>query len=371
MRFRISIVFLLLSGIVLWDGCKEDNPEPINSPTPYEFPQIDGFPTILNIPEDNPTTVEGVRLGRYLFYDGRLSGRTHPDSLMSCATCHKQEYGFDMVLGDPRFPEGRPSGLTGLHTHHHVLPIVNQVYNHEGYFWSGFVREGNIESIVGMTITAEDEIDGEIERTVDLIGSISAYPPLFEEAFGTSEVNYDRISKAIAQFTRTIISSNSRFHRYVRGQAVLSEAEIRGLNLFYSEDADCFHCHGGVSLMTSNLFYNNGKDTIFTDPFDRFSVTSKDSDVGAYKAPSLINCEIRAPYMHDGRFETLEEVIDFYSEGLVYSPSVHPLMKQVNQGGVQLTQQEKDDLIAFLKTLTDHELLTDPALAKPEAMPGK
>jgi cytochrome c peroxidase len=120
--------------------------------------------------------------------------------------------------------------------------------------------------------------------------------------------------------------------------------------------------------MTTNLFFNNAKDSVFIDPFDRYGYTGEDTDIGAYKAPSLINVELRAPYMHDGRFLTLEEVIDFYSEGLVNSEYVHPLMKQSNEGGIHLTQQQKADLKAFLLTLTDQELITDPNFGRPDEL---
>jgi cytochrome c peroxidase len=385
LQWIIAFMAFFAGSIII--SCRGEEAIPkSNLPTPFAFPDIDGFPTMLNIPEDNPTTQEGVKLGRYLFYDGRLSGRIHPDSLMSCANCHLQKRGFECGIDHPKFIDGHPFGLSGKHTTHRMLPLVNLVYNHNGYFWNGFVSEDNIqlgsdyygvpslpeyhqtniESIVWMTIVAEDEINGDIQKTVETISNIPRYPPLFRDAFGSEEVTYDRISKAIAQYARTIISYRSRFHKYVRNKETLTDAELRGLNLFYSEEADCFHCHGGVTMMTSNLYYNNAKDTVFIDQFDRFGVTGELTDLGAYKAPSLINCEVRAPYMHDGRFKTLEEVIDFYSEGLVYSPSVHPLMKQVHQGGVHLTSQEKADLLAFLKTLTDHELLDDPAYSKPD-----
>jgi cytochrome c peroxidase len=120
--------------------------------------------------------------------------------------------------------------------------------------------------------------------------------------------------------------------------------------------------------MTTNLFYNNAKDSIFTDPFDRKSITGDPTDLGAYKAPSLINAELRAPYMHDGRFKTLDEVIDFYSDGLVNTEYAHPLMKQATVGGIHLNDQQKADLKAFLLTLTDHELIVDPALGRPQEL---
>jgi len=207
-----------------------------------------------------------------------------------------------------------------------------------------------------------------------MIRSVEGYPELFRKAFGTEEINLDRISKAIAQFVRTIVSSDSKFDRYLRGEVQLSQSELNGYVLFTTEEgADCFHCHGaaGNPLFTTNLFYNNGKDSVFTDPRDRYSVTGDPNDRGAYKAPTLRNIELTAPYMHDGRYKTLEEVINFYSDSLVYSPYVDPLMHWLSYGGTRLTQKEKEDLKAFLLTLTDETLLTSPAYSRPASFPGR
>ena len=194
---------------------------------------------------------------------------------------------------------------------------------------------------------------------------------MFKDAFGTEEITYDRISKALAQYIRTIISYRTKFHKWLRHEQgiTLDPAEMRGFEFLMSEKADCFHCHGQTALLTTNDFYNNAKDSFFTGPFqdprDRYGVTKDEMDRGAYKATSLINCELYGPYMHDGRFKTLREVVDFYSDHLINSPYVDPLMEWIYYGGTHLTELEKDDLIAFLGTLTDHDLLTDPQYSKP------
>ena len=388
-RFYAFSMVLVMFGALLFYSCatdetNEQQPQSFR-PTPYNLPDIAYFPKELNIPDDNPMTVEGVTLGRYLFYDGRLSGRTDPASLMSCATCHVQEKGFECGIDNPRFPGGKTFGLSGKPTPHYMLPVVNLVYNNNGYFWNGFISRDNpykgsaaygvpskepydyknIESTVWMAITSPHEMNGSIEQTVKTIAGIDMYPPMFKAAFGTEEVTYDRISKAIAQFVRSIISYRSKFHKYLRHEEQLSPSEKRGHDLFFSEDADCFHCHGGSVLMTTNQYYNNAKDNVFNDKTDRYSVTGDPMDMGAYRAPSLLNVELTAPYMHDGRFKTLDEVIDFYSSGLVYSDFVNPLMKAVRYRGVQLSEQDKKDLKAFLMTLTDWELINDPAYACP------
>jgi len=383
-------IFLLLFFL----SCKKEISNPIDNhkTTPYQIKIPKYFPSKLNIPDDNPMTYEGVKLGRYLFYDGRLSGRTLPDSLMSCGTCHVQSSAFECGYNNARFPEGRTFGLTGIPTPHFMMPLVNLVFNHNGYLWNGMINSNNnklgnsnycippitqfhyknLESLVWMAIAAPHELNGSIERTVKTISSIAIYPPMFKAAFGTEEVTYERISKAIAQFVRTLISSNSKFDKYLRGEANLSADELIGYVLFTTENgADCFHCHGGAGniLFTTNLFYNNAKDSIFNDIRDRYFVTGNISDKGAYKAPTLRNIMLTAPYMHDGRFKNIDEVIDFYSSGLVVSQYVSPLMHHVNKGGVQLTQTQKKQLKAFLNTLTDYEFISDTNLSKPIDLP--
>ncbi|NVN96352.1 MAG: cytochrome-c peroxidase [Bacteroidetes bacterium] len=385
----LSYFFFLL--LIFFFACKEDDSEPqpvVTHPTPYNITIPKYFPTLLNIPADNPMTVEGVKLGRYLFYDGRLSGRTQADSLMSCATCHVQANAFEVGMNNPKYPNGKTYGLTGIPTPHFMMPMENLAFNNNGYLWNGLINQNNtnlgsvaygvpalqqyhfknIESLVWMAIAAPHEINGSIDRTVQTIASVPMYPPMFKAAFGTEEINYDRISKAIAQFVRIIISSNSKFDKYLRGETNLTADEIQGYVLFTTENgADCFHCHGGSGnpMFTTNLFYNNGKDSIFSDPKDRFSVTQNNVDKGAYKAPSLRNVMLTAPYMHDGRFKTIDQVIDFYSEGVIMSPYTNPLMHQAINGGVQLTPTEKLQLKAFLNTLTDMYFVTDVRYSKP------
>ena len=391
--YRLLMVVLLTATFLY--SCDPDTPAPVQEgPTAFIFPDVQHFPTQLNIPEQNPMTVEGIELGRYLFYDGRLSGSSHPDSLMSCASCHIQSKGFEVGIDHPKYKDGHPFGLPtenypeGKPTPHYTMHLLNLVYNSNGYLWNGMIHKSNerkgpegyefmgddylsykyLESLVWMSILAEHEIAGSIEKTINLIGSIPMYKPMFTAAFGTDEVNIDRVSKAIAQFVRTIVANRFKFYKYVRREVDLTQQELRGYQLFFSEDADCFHCHSGSLLMTTNEYYNNAKDTVFEDPRDRYAITGDLMNKGAYKAPSLINCEINGPYMHDGRFKSLDEVIDFYSHGLVYSDYVDPLMKYVKENGVQMTSEQKADLKAFLLTLTDHELLNDPKYSCPDEL---
>lgn len=380
--WQISVVKSLVIPMIVmlfFASCKHDEPFNNYNPTPYQIKVPKFFPTQMNIPADNPMTVEGIELGRYLFYDGRMSGNTDPGKQMSCGTCHLQSRSFECGIDHPKFIGGRTFGVTGIVTPHYMLPMINLVWNETGYLWSGSISETNpdpsqrnIEDIVGMAVTAPHEFSGDTNKTKALIQSIPGYPDLFEKAFGSRTVTMRNISKAVAQFVRTLISSDSRFDKYMRGELQLSSQELNGYVLFMTENgADCFHCHGGAGnpLFTTNLFYNNGKDSVFDDARDRFSVTGDPSDHGAYKATTLRNIELTGPYMHDGRFKTLEEVIDFYSQGIIWSPYIHPLMHHANEGGIQLTPNEKSDLISFIKTLRDETFLTNPAYSAPSKLP--
>lgn len=299
-------------------SCKPQPEEPFQ-PTPYQLPQPLFFPTQTNIPADNPMTEEGVALGEKLFFEER-----------SCVTCHHKEHSFEMG------PEGT---LDHLGTPHTMLPLINLVWNTTGLGWKGNVA--TLEDMVLAAYTDPLEINTDTAEVVRRLQQSTTYPELFKKAFGTDEISFILVEKAIAQYVRSLIFCDSKFDRYLRGEEQLSQDELNGYLLFVTEEGgDCFHCHGGGSnaLFTTNLRYNNGLDA---------------EDHGEFKAPTLRNIALTAPYMHDGRFTTLDEVIDFYSEGVQYSEQISPLMHHVMQGGVQLTDQEKQQLKAFLNTLTD------------------
>lgn len=363
---KLFFYLIMFFAVFFINSCKKDSsskktePEPEYIPKPYTIQIPKNFPTKIYIPEDNPMTVEGIELGRLLFYDGRLGGRTHLDSLMTCATCHKQQYAFENGTG-------YAYGVTGIRTPHVMLPMINLVWNPNTLLWNGKVKQ--IEDLILMGIIAPHEMNSDTNRVLSTLKNIPMYPPLFKKAFGSETITIKNISKAIAQFIRTLISSNSKFDKYLRGETNLTDQEFNGYVLFTTEQgADCFHCHGaeGNPLFTTNLFYNNAKDTVFTDIRDRYAVTKDIMDKGAYKATTLRNIEYTGPYMHDGRFATLNDVVNFYSSGLVESPYVSPLMHKLPDGGANLNLQQKQDLIAFLKTLTDESFVTNPAFSNPK-----
>lgn len=354
---------------------KQNEPTLRSKPTPYELTIPAGFPQDINLPQNNPLSVEGIALGRKLFYDGKLSGRLHPDSAMSCATCHNQAHGFECGVDHPVFLGGKTHGITGIPTPHSMLPLINLVWNDQGYFWNGLVWANNsgsgrqsLADIVKMGIEAPHEMNTDSTQAVLCLSKDDAYPALFEKAFGSPVITMQRVSLAIEQFLCTLVSADSRFDKYLQGKLQLTQSELNGFVLFSTENGgDCFHCHGGSGnpLMTTHLFYNNAKDTVFTDMRDRYSVTGNLQDLGAYRAPTLRNIVFTAPYMHDGRFKTLDEVLNFYNQGLCWSPYANPLMHHVANGGIRLSETQLGDLKAFLVCLSDSSFITNPAFGQP------
>ena len=247
-----------------------------------------------------------------------------------------------------------------------MLPLINLAWNRTGLGWNGGVA--TLEDMVLAAVTSPVEINADTTQVVKYLQKADDYPELFEKAFGSHNITFVNVERAIAQFVRSLVSADSKFDRYLLGEEQLTEDELAGYELFCTEEgADCFHCHGGggLALMTTNLFYNNGLDDEFTDPEDRSAITGSHWDKGAYKAPTLRNIAVSSPYMHDGRFSTLDEVIDFYSEGVKDSENINPLMHHVMDGGVHLTDLEKAQLKAFLNTLTDETFLNNPNYSKP------
>ena len=241
------------------------------------------------------------------------------------------------------------------------MPLFNLAWNYDDrFFWDG--RELSLERQVFDPITNPIEMHNTIANLVQELQIDSEYPEMFLKAFGTEIIDSVQIGKAIAQYERTIISANSKFDKYLLGQTTLTIQEEEGFNIFMDEErGDCFHCHGNENnpLWTDNKFHNNGLDNNFSD-LGLGAVTGNPNDNGKFKTPSLRNLEFTAPYMHDGRFSTIDEVINHYSEGLQDSQTVDPLMKMVSQGGVQLSFEEKANLKAFLLTLSDYDFISNP-----------
>ena len=329
----------------------------LNSPRPYQLEIPQNFTQLLPAPyirEDNQLTVEGVALGRKLFFDPILSA----DGTLSCGSCHLPQTAF---ADNIQFP----TGIDGISFSRNTPPLFNVAWNFNQHFaWDGNVV--SLEHMVLGTIPNPIGMHNSWPNAEASLQSHSDYPARFNAAFGTSTINSTLVAKAIAQFVNSIVSGNSRFDKYLREEVNLTPAEFRGLELFMTEGGDCFHCHGspGNPLWTDNDFHNNGLDATFSDQ-GLGAITANNFDNGKFKTPTLRNLVYTAPYMHDGRFETLDEVLEHYSTGVTISPTIDPLMQFSFQGGVQMTEDEKDDLKAFLLTLTDEDLINNPNYQAP------
>lgn len=341
----VFITFICIS-------CSNENSnEYVPTPSPLQIPQL-FQDNILNpvIPNDNPQTAEGIDLGKKLFFDTILSG----DNTQACADCHAPENAFS---DSDRFSDG----IDGILGDRNSMPLFNLAWNYdEKFFWDG--KSFSLEHQAFIPVTDPIEMKSTWTQVEAKLQQHSEYPELFNQAFGTDIIDSTLVTKAIAQFERTLISSNSKFDKHLNGEATLTLEELNGFNVFMDETkGDCFHCHGSDKnpLWTDNIFHNNGLDAIITD-LGLGAITGDPADNGKFKTPSLRNLAFTAPYMHDGRFETLEEVINHYSEGLQNSPTIDPLMKKVTQGGVQLSAQDKSDLKAFLLSLSDYEFISNP-----------
>lgn len=356
MKKFFGVLAAVLSFIFLAQSCKKnaDLSQDVNAPYELNLPPY--FPA-LPVPDDNPLTVKGVELGRMLFYDPILS----KDSAVSCASCHKLSRSFSDGL---KFSIGIDKQTGDMN----APAIINPGWQ-KSFFWNG--RAKTLEEQALQPIQNPVEMHETLDNVVAKLKHHPNYPSLFRLAFGVNEMNATLIGKAIAQFERTFISSNSLYDKYIRfGDTVFKTVEqLRGAQLFFSETGDCFHCHGGVfgSNTTTKPFANNGLDEAI-DGKGLGGVTKNADDDGKFKVPTLRNVEFTGPYMHDGRFATLEEVINFYSDGLKGSRTLDPIMQKfdrVERGGLKLTAQQKKELLAFLNTFTDSSYISNPAFENP------
>ena len=349
-----NFLLLLLFSILFVSCSNKDNTiEEEYIPIPYSLKVPELFQQKLIaplIPINNPLTEEGIALGKKLFFDKKLS----KNNTQSCASCHNPRNSFTDSL---RFS----LGVDGFSGSRNSMPLFNLAWNFNDKFsWDG--KELSLERQALEPVRNPIEMHSSWSNVALRLQQDQEYPTMFLNAFGTERIDSTLVTKAIAQFERTLISGNAKFDQYLLGNTSLNQQEVNGFTIFMSEDkGDCFHCHGSDNnpLWTDNNFHNNGLDTSFND-LGFGAVTGDPNDNGKFKSPSLRNLVYTAPYMHDGRFSTLEDVINHYSEGLQNSSTIDPLMKKVNQGGVQLTPQEKADLKAFLITLTDDGFINNP-----------
>ncbi len=361
---------LIVVGICVFYACKDDPIEPAvdgvdlsgipYNPEPYEIKVPPNFPPMPQ-PEDNIATIAGVKLGRFLFYDPILS----LDSTISCASCHKQELYFTDGLAIAE-------GINGLKGRRSSMSLVNVGYYNNGLFWDG--RVSSLEEQALQPIIDPVEMGNTWENVEERLRRHPMYQKLFRKAFGisySSEISIEMVAKAIAQFERTIVSTgNSKWDRVkAPGSTVLfTDDELEGKLMYFDDvpelpDAECGHCHISFRF-TTNQYKNNGIDTVdnllgFPD-LGRGAVTGDTLDNGQFRIPTLRNVLFTAPYMHDGRFKTIEDVMRHYNSGghnaLNTGVNIHPL---------GLNEKQIGQIIAFLKTLSDTSLLNVEKYSNP------
>ena len=325
--------------------------------TPYPEPELRFFPE--REKTDNPPTIEGVEIGRFLFYDPILS----IDSTISCSSCHKQTFAFSD--GGNSFSAGVNGGMSKRST----MPLFNLAWN-KHFFWDG--KSSSIEEQVFHPVRSDIEMGLDWKVAEDRIRRSSFYRTKFKEYYGDNYIDSVRISAMIGQFERALISAESKYDRVLKGIDLFTEQEYQGYSLMNNQmKGNCINCHDtdGDVLATNLGFSNNGLDNYknASDYVDvgKAGITGQDKDVGLFKVSSLRNIAVTAPYMHDGRFGTLEEVLDFYSEGLQNSYNIDPKMGYHYRQSRVLSREEKDAIISFLHTLTDSSFLSNPGFANP------
>lgn len=357
-------VFTMLVGflLLLQSAFKTEDLKSRSLPTPVElhYPTYFGSRTYDN--PDNPLTTEGIELGRMLFYEKALSANNN----ISCGSCHQQNRAF---TDGNKFSEG----TDGIPTKRNTMALVNLAWvNH--FFWDGRVK--GLEEQAMVPLTEVHEMGQKLDISVRKLQKKAIYPTLFEKAFGSTKITAKLITYALAQFGRTLISADAKYDHYLQGKYQLSASERRGMALFFGGDEHetrgqrrtCAHCHGGEKTF-SELYHNNGLDTNFKD-VGREAITGSINDKGRFRVVTLRNIALTAPYMHDGRFETLEEVIDHYSDHVKNSRTLSPFLRGsmeegLERNGFQFTQQEKSDIIDFLHLLTDSNFVRNPSFSDP------
>lgn len=336
--------YILLLILPFLFSCSNDNDDEYQN-IPIDFKVPSNFPEPSYNFTNNPLTEKGFELGKKLFYDGRLAS----DGIVSCGFCHEQENAF--THHGHTFSHGVDDAIGTRNT----PPIQNLAYQ-STFMYDGAASHLDLQPII--PFTSPIEMNGDFTKALTMMKADSEYQKLFKIAFADGQINSENMLKALGQFMVMVTSSNSRFDKYRRNESggTLTETELAGYTVFKSK---CASCHA-TDLMTDNSFRNNGLAVNPTiNDVGRYRVTELASDLHKFKVPSLRNIEKTAPYMHDGRFGTLEDVLNHYDTGVVNSATLDPILNQNGKLGISLSTTEKSQLVAFLKTLTDTEYLTD------------
>lgn len=320
------------------DDAHEEPPKSFEGfSAPAHFPApVYGF-------ENNPVTEAGFELGKKLFYDKRLSA----DGTVSCGTCHAQVHGF----ADHNIPLS--FGIEGRRGMRNTPGLANLAWT-PAFMWDGGIN--HIEVIPIAPLTDSTEMGHDLAALISFLQTQTEYPEDFEKAFGSSEIDTRNLLLALTQFQSCLISAGSKYDQWLTGRTNLTTAENEGREIFESK---CASCHSGV-LLTDFSYRNNGLDSIFTDE-GRMRITLNPEDAGTFRVPSLRNVALTSPYMHDGRFRNLMQVLDHYDSGVKQSATLDPSLS----GGIPLEDHEKERLIDFLRTLSDYDFISNHRFSEP------
>lgn len=342
---RVLLVFALsLLLTACWDFSHQaDSGNEMN----FDYPEY--FPSLKYNIESNPISVEGFELGKRLFFETKLSS----DNSVSCNSCHLQGLAFADA------PQHPVSVGVDQRMGTRNAPSLQNLGFIEEFVWDGGIN--HLDFVPVNAITNPKEMNEDMANVVEKLRQDDTYPELFDRAFGTEEITSALMLKALSQFMLMMISDDSKYDQYLQGKTTLSFDEEAGLDIF---ESNCASCHEGP-LQSNYSFHNNGIDSVFQDE-GRFRITSQPSDMGKFRVPSLRNVSLTAPYMHSAKFKTLEEVVDHYSEGIVNSSTLSNELKFEESQGFDFSSTEKEQLIAFLKTLRDDTFIRNPLFFAPE-----
>lgn len=334
-RNHYLVIIVFIAGIY---ACNKDVVDVIFP----GFQRPSNFPTPVYHFDTNPVTKDGFELGRKLFYDRILSA----NNTISCGNCHIQTAAFSQS------GHSVSHGIFDRLGTRNSPPIMNLAWSN-GFMWDGGVFDLDLQPIA--PITNHVEMDDSVVNVLNRLRSSPEYPRLFQRAFGTAEITAANFLKALSQFMVMCVSNNSKYDSVMRNQATFTANENDGY-LLYKEK--CSDCHS-EPLFTDNSFRNNGLGTGVVNDFGRYNVTLQTSDKYKFKVPSLRNLDFTSPYMHDGRFFTLDAVLNHYTGQVKHTANLDPLLQKNSQPGIALTADEKVKILTFLKTLNDKGFLTD------------
>lgn len=339
MKKSLTILFAFFSAAWLLTGACNKIRDDGSNTTPLALVTPPGWPAPGNVFDANPITQEGFELGRKLFYDGRLS----KDGNFPCASCHQQFAAFST------FDHSLSHGFNDQFTTRNAPGLFNLAW-HKELHWDGGINHLEVQPLA--PLTAPNEMAETVENVLNKLRSDETYRKMFKAAFNRDEINSQMMLRALSQFMGMMVSANSRYDKVMRGEYSFSEAEARGYQLFL---AKCATCHK-EPLFTDLSYRNTGlpMDPVLKDR-GRMGITRHASDSLKFKVPSLRNVMLTGPWGHDGRFFSVGQVLDHYRSGVVSGPTTDPLLKD----GIRLDIYEKNDLIIFLRTLTDSSFIRD------------